>query len=137
MTGSIAWRSELHLDVATVNTKFRGSTTPEKYEALHFICDNAFQLLKCSRRPSDAKLFQHLILLLKLGGVKDEVFLRYVEAAVDKLKEYFTTPCEALRGKCQIPYSFIFAALFRQHILLILSTLSKEGCYIWYCINFL
>jgi len=67
--------------------------------------------------------------------VKDEVFLSYVEAAVDKLKEYFTTPHEALRGKCPLPYSF--AALFRQHIFQVLSTLGEEGCKIWQCIDFL
>lgn len=47
----------------------------------------------------DAKLFQHLILLLRVGGVKEETLLNYVETSMEKLRGYFTGSKEALTGK--------------------------------------
>lgn len=52
----------------------------------------------CSRRPGTAKLFQHLILLLKKGGVPEEVFINFAETALEDIKTCFKSREAAMRG---------------------------------------
>ena len=51
-----------------------------------------------SRKPRPGKLFQHLILLLKQGGIQDEVFMQFAESALDKIRTCFTNVKAAFKG---------------------------------------
>ncbi|KAG0562111.1 hypothetical protein KC19_9G119100 [Ceratodon purpureus] len=68
----------------------------ERDESLSTDTFNSLELCNTSRKPMDAKLFQHLILLLRVGGVKEETLLNYVETSMEKLRGYFTGSKEAL-----------------------------------------
>ncbi|KAJ7549834.1 hypothetical protein O6H91_07G071300 [Diphasiastrum complanatum] len=50
---------------------------------------NSLEICNTSRKPVDARLFQHLVLLLHLGGVPESVILQFLEESLQEIMTCF------------------------------------------------
>ncbi|MCO5612149.1 hypothetical protein L7F22_066411 [Adiantum nelumboides] len=81
---------------------------------------DSLEVCSTSRRPSIANVFQHLVLLLLIGGVPQEVFLKWAEERLEDLTSCFKKiqkACKALepfifeRQECQIVFKMLLAEI--------------------------
>ncbi|KAI5080877.1 hypothetical protein GOP47_0004060 [Adiantum capillus-veneris] len=81
---------------------------------------DSLEVCATSRRPSIANVFQHLVLLLLIGGVPQEVFLKLAEERLEDMSSCFKKiqkACKALepfifeKQECQIVFKMLLSEI--------------------------